>query len=293
MSNDACVNAASASTGLSYTRPRAATASGSSSEASSVKVVHAVLTKVRRLVAEAGGRYPEPFTLELGSKNPLIVEPDSDLDLAFQPPSSQDVIFFHQGQVCCAGSRVFVHEAVYDVFVARSTRAAQDRPVGNPFEAEVLQGPQVDSAEFNKAMRHINLGRTEGARLAAGGRRVRDKGFFVEPTVFTGGRDDMTIARDETFGPVQSIMSYKSLDEVRKLVIKRANATPSGLAAGVFSSNLDTVNTLARALKGGTVAVPIRSYKDSGMGREKGEDALQHYTQVKAVVQQLRGAAGI
>ncbi|KIZ06991.1 aldehyde dehydrogenase (NAD+) [Monoraphidium neglectum] len=255
------------------------------------KVVFTGSTEVGRLVAEAAGRNLKPCTLELGGKSPLIVEADADLGLAVS--TAQDAVFFHQGQICCAGSRVFVHEGVYDEFVARSAQAAQHRPVGNPFEAEVLQGPQVDRAQFDKAMRYIDLGRTEGARLAAGGRR----GFFVEPTVFTGVRDDMAIAREEIFGPVQSIMSYKSLDEV----IRRANATPYGLAAGVFSSNLDTVNTLARALKAGTVwvncftvmdsAVPFGGYKDSGMGREKGEDALQHYTQVKAVVQPLKGAA--
>ncbi|EFJ51086.1 hypothetical protein VOLCADRAFT_73567 [Volvox carteri f. nagariensis] len=200
------------------------------------------------------------------------------------------------GQCCAAGSRVFVHEAVYDAFVTKSAEAAAKRKVGDPF-GNVDQGPQVDSEQFAKVMSYIDSGKRDGAKLLVGGKRAGSRGYYIEPTVFADVGDHMRIAREEIFGPVQSIMKWKTLDEV----IARANDTNYGLAAGVFSTNINAVNTLTRALRSGTVwvncynlydgAVPFGGYKESGIGREKGEYALSNYTQVKAVYMPLEKPA--
>lgn len=199
------------------------------------------------------------------------------------------------GQCCTAGSRTFVHESIYDEFVKKAVKAAEKRIVGDPFKSGTQQGPQVSQEQFDKIMFLINKGVEEGAKLEFGGKRYGEKGYFVQPTVFSNVTDDMTIARDEIFGPVQSILKWSSLDEV----IARANDTQYGLAAGVVTKSLDTANTLSRALKAGTIwvnmwngfdaGVPFGGYKTSGIGREKGEAALSHYTQVKAVYEPLKG----
>eukprot|EP00198_Chlamydomonas_reinhardtii_P001619 XP_001690955.1 aldehyde dehydrogenase [Chlamydomonas reinhardtii] len=251
-------------------------------------------TEVGRLVAKAAAEQLKPCTLELGGKSPIIVCPDVDVDKAVA--DAHMALFFNHGQCCAAGSRVYVHEAVYDEFVRKSTEAAATRKVGDPFSS-VEQGPQVDDDQFKKILSYIDSGKRQGAKLMTGGGRKGDRGYYVEPTVFADVKDDMKIAREEIFGPVQSIMKWKSLDDV----IARANNSPYGLAAGVFSNNIDTVNTLTRALKSGTVwvncynlydnAVPFGGYKESGIGREKGEYALSNYTQVKAVYQPLSNPA--
>lgn len=172
---------------------------------------------------------------------------------------------------------------------------AKARKVGDPFDPATEQGPQVDRDQLDKIMHYIESGRQQGARLVAGGERYGNRGYFVQPTVFADVADDMTIARDEIFGPVQSISKYTSLDEV----IQRANDTSYGLASGIAAKDVNVINTLSRALKAGTVwvntynvyshSVPFGGYKMSGIGRDKGEYALQHYTQVKAVYQKLEG----
>ncbi|GFR53001.1 hypothetical protein Agub_g15693, partial [Astrephomene gubernaculifera] len=252
-------------------------------------------TEVGRLVARAAADQLKPCTLELGGKSPIIVCPDVDVDKAVA--DAHMALFFNHGQCCAAGSRVFVHESIYDEFVAKSTEAAQKRKVGDPFHSQSDQGPQVDSDQFSKVLGYIDSGKREGARLMCGGRRAGERGYYVEPTVFADVADHMQIAREEIFGPVQSIMKWGSLQEV----VTRANNSPYGLAAGVFSNNVNTVNTLTRALRSGTVwvncynlydgAVPFGGYKESGIGREKGEYALSNYTQVKAVYMPLENPA--
>lgn len=164
--------------------------------------------------------------------------------------------------------------------------------MGDPF-GDVDQGPQVDQDQYNKILEYIDHGKNEGATLQCGGKARAGKGYYVEPTVFTDVKDSMKISREEIFGPVQCISKWSKMDEV----IQRANNNAYGLAAGVFSNNIDEVNTLSRGIKSGTVwvncynlydsAVPFGGYKDSGLGREKGEYALSNYTQVKAVYQPL------
>lgn len=218
----------------------------------------------------------------------------ADADLPYAVETSHFGLFFNMGQCCCAGSRTFVQDKIYDEFVERSAERAKKRTVGNPFDAKVEQGPQVDKEQFEKILGLINTGKKEGAKLVAGGGRYQDlPGYFVEPTVFANVKDDMTIAKEEIFGPVQQIIRFKDLDEV----IERANKTDYGLAAAVFSQDIDKVNYVVQGLRAGTVWVnaynilgsqaPFGGYKMSGHGREGGEYGLQNYTEVKTVIQRI------
>ncbi|KAL5544232.1 hypothetical protein UlMin_008016 [Ulmus minor] len=237
----------------------------------------------------------KPVTLELGGKSPFIVCEDADVDRAVE--LAHFALFFNQGQCCCSGSRTFVHESVYDEFIEKSRARALKRVVGDPFKKGTEQGPQIDNEQFEKILRFIKSGIESNATLECGGERFGSKGYFIQPTVFSNVQDDMLIAREEIFGPVQSILKYKDLDEV----IRRANSSHYGLAAGVFTKNIDTANTLTRALKVGTVwvncfdvfdaAIPFGGYKMSGIGREKGVYSLNNYLQVKAVVTPLKKTA--
>lgn len=237
----------------------------------------------------------KPVTLELGGKSPFIVCEDADIDHAVE--LAHFALFFNQGQCCCAGSRTFVHERVYDEFVEKAKARALRRVVGDPFKKGIEQGPQIDEDQFHKILRLIRTGVDAGAKLETGGDRIGNRGYYIQPTVFSDVKDDMTIAKEEIFGPVQSIFKFKDLQEV----IHRANATRYGLASGVFTQNLDTANTLTRALRAGTVwincydvfdaAVPFGGYKMSGHGREKGVDSLKNYLQIKAVVTSLKNPA--
>ncbi|KAJ7953639.1 Aldehyde dehydrogenase [Quillaja saponaria] len=234
-------------------------------------------------------------TLELGGKSPFIVCEDADIDQAVE--LAHFALFFNQGQCCCAGSRTYVHEQVYDEFIEKAKARAMKRSVGDPFKVGIEQGPQIDSEQFEKILRYIRSGVENGATLETGGERFGTKGYYIKPTVFSNVKDEMLIAKDEIFGPVQSILKFKDLDEV----IQRANATAYGLAAGVFTKNLDTANTLTRALRAGTIwincfdifdaAIPFGGYKMSGQGREKGVYSLKNYLQVKAVVTSLKNPA--
>ncbi|RZB45929.1 Aldehyde dehydrogenase family 2 member B7, mitochondrial [Glycine soja] len=242
-------------------------------------------------------------TLELGGKSPFIVCEDADVDAAVE--AAHFALFFNQGQCCCAGSRTFVHESIYDEFVEKAKARALKRVVGDPFKNGVEQGPQIDSAQFEKIMKYIRSGVENGATLESGGQRIGSKGYYIQPTVFSNVQarylqltmDNMLIAKDEIFGPVQSILKFKDLEEV----IRRANATSYGLASGVFTQNMDTANTLMRALRVGTVwincydvfdaAIPFGGYKMSGQGRVRGIYSLRSYLQVKAVVTALKNPA--
>ncbi|XP_047171252.1 aldehyde dehydrogenase family 2 member B4, mitochondrial-like [Vigna umbellata] len=246
-------------------------------------------TDTGKVVLELAARSNlKPVTLELGGKSPFIVFDDADVDKAVE--LAHFALFFNQGQCCCAGSRTFVHERVYDEFLEKSKKRALRRVVGDPFKKGVEQGPQIDGEQFEKVLGYIKSGIESNATLECGGDRLGSKGFFIQPTVFSNVQDDMLIAQDEIFGPVQSILKFKDTDEV----IERANRTRYGLAAGVFTKNVDTANKLMRALRAGTVwincfdvfdaAIPFGGYKMSGIGREKGIYSLHNYLQVKAVV---------
>ncbi|XP_064474568.1 aldehyde dehydrogenase, mitochondrial-like [Ornithodoros turicata] len=246
-------------------------------------------TEVGKLVMAAAAQSNlKKVTLELGGKSPNIIFKDADLDEAIE--TAHFGLFFNQGQCCCAGSRIFVEASIYDRFVERSVQLAKARVLGDPFEPTTTQGPQVDQDQLNKITQLIESGKTEGAKLLCGGKRHGSRGYFVEPTVFAEVKDGMRIAREEIFGPVMQILKFDNVDEL----IERANSTEYGLAASVFTRDLEKALYFSSGLKAGTVwvncydvfgaQVPFGGYKMSGIGRELGEYGLEAYTEVKAVV---------
>lgn len=202
---------------------------------------------------------------------------------------AHNAIFANHGQNCCAGSRTFVQEGIYDAFVKKAVAKASSRKVGDPFAKDTQQGPQVDDEMFKKVLGYIESGQKEGAKLEVGGKRHGTVGYFIQPTVFSNVTDNMKIAKEEIFGPVQSIIKFKTMDEV----IERANNTNFGLAAGVITKDLDRAMTFAQAVEAGSVWVncydavvpqaPFGGYKMSGMGRELGVDALDLYLETKTI----------
>jgi aldehyde dehydrogenase (NAD+) len=256
------------------------------------KVAFTGSTEVGHLIMEAAAKSNlKRVTLELGGKSPNIVFADADMDQAVE--GSHFALFFNQGQCCCAGSRLFVEEKAYDEFVDRSAARAGKRKVGDPFDPETEQGPQVDEAQFDKVMSYIAAGKSDGAKLVCGGNRVGDRGYFIEPTVFADVQDSMRIAEEEIFGPVMSIIKFKDLDEV----VERANNTAYGLAAAVWTRDIGKAHAIAHGVRAGTVwvncydvfdaAAPFGGFKQSGIGRELGEYGLQQYTEVKTVTVKL------
>ncbi|KAK6931077.1 Aldehyde dehydrogenase domain, partial [Dillenia turbinata] len=260
------------------------------------KIAFTGSTETGKIVLQLAARSNlKSVTLELGGKSPFIICEDADIDQAVE--LAHFALFFNQGQCCCAGSRTYVHERIYDEFVEKAKARAMKRIVGDPFKAAVEQGPQIDLDQFEKILRCIRSGVESGATLETGGTQHGDKGYYIQPTVFSNVKDDMLIAQEEIFGPVQSILKFRDIDEV----IRRANAGPYGLAAGVFTKDINTANTLTRALRVGSVwincydvfdaAIPFGGYKMSGQGREKGIYSLSNYLQVKAVVTPLKNPA--
>jgi aldehyde dehydrogenase (NAD+) len=256
------------------------------------KVAFTGSTEVGRLIMTAAAQSNlKRVTLELGGKSPNIIFADTDLDAAVE--GAHMGIFVNQGQSCCAGSRVFVEEKIYQQFVEKSVARAAKRRVGDPLDPTTDQGPQVDQSQFDRIMGYIESGRTEGATLACGGERVGNRGYFIRPTVFADVQDDMTIAQEEIFGPVMSVIAFKDVDEV----IARANKTDYGLAAGVWTNDIKKAHAVANGVRAGTVWVncyhvldtraPFGGFKQSGMGRELGEYALHEYTEVKTVTLKL------
>ena len=188
------------------------------------KVAFTGSTEVGHLIMRAAADSNlKRVTLELGGKSPNIVFADADMDKAIE--GAHFALFFNQGQCCCAGSRLYVEEKAYDEFVEKSAARAKKRTVGNPFDKNTEQGPQVDQDQFDKVMGYIDAGKKDKAKLVAGGNRVGDKGYFIEPTVFADVQDNMKIAQEEIFGPVMSILKFKDIDEV----VNRANKTLYGL----------------------------------------------------------------
>nr|AGN03871.1 retinol dehydrogenase 2 [Aurelia aurita] len=253
------------------------------------KVAFTGSTDIGKIIQQAAGKSNlKSVTLELGGKSPNIVFADANVDEAVE--LCHFALFFNQGQCCCAGSRTFVEESIYDEFVKKSVARAQRRTVGNPMDKNTQQGPQVDKEQFEKILDLIDSGKKQGAKLSCGGKRVGDKGFFIEPTVFSDVTDDMRIATEEIFGPVQQIMKFKDINEM----IERANKTCYGLAAAVVTNDLNKALKVAHSVRAGTVWVncydvlncqsPFGGYKMSGTGRELGEYGLEQYTEVKSVI---------
>lgn len=238
---------------------------------------------IKRRIADTMKR----ATFELGGKSPNVVFADSDLEQAVE--GAYGAIFLNQGQNCCAGSRAFVQDEVYDDFVERLAERAKKARLGDPLDESTEHGALIDRAQFDKTMRYVASGRNEGAECVAGGEREFDQGYFVRPTVFAGVEDTMSVATDEIFGPVVSVLRFKEVDEV----IQRANNTQYGLAAAVWTRDIGKAHAIAERVKAGTVwvncynivdpAAPFGGYKMSGQGRELGEQAFDAYTETKTV----------
>ncbi|XP_027750143.1 aldehyde dehydrogenase, mitochondrial [Empidonax traillii] len=252
------------------------------------KVAFTGSTEVGHLIQKAAAESNlKRVTLELGGKSPNIVMSDADMDWAVD--QAHFALFFNQGQCCCAGSRTYVQEDIYNEFVERSVEKAKARVVGNPFDFKTEQGPQVDEEQFKKILGYISTGKREGAKLLCGGNPAADRGYFIQPTVFGNVQDNMTIAREEIFGPVMQILKFRTMEEV----IERANDSKYGLAAAVFTKDLDKANYVSQSLRAGTVWIncynvfgaqaPFGGYKASGNGRELGEYGLEAYVEVKNV----------
>ncbi|TPX37684.1 hypothetical protein SmJEL517_g00553 [Synchytrium microbalum] len=241
----------------------------------------------RKIMAAAAGSNLKKVSLELGGKSPNIVFEDADLDKAAFWASLG--IFMNHGQVCCAGSRLFVQSSIYDKFIEKLTAVAQAINVADPFDDKSNHGPLVDEIQFNRVMNYIDMGKKAGAKVAFGGNRVGTEGYYVAPTLLTDVTDDTVTTKDEIFGPVLSALKFDTIEEV----IKRANNTSFGLAAAVHTKSLNTAMRVSNALKAGTVWVncynmltpqqPFGGYKESGIGRELGEYGLMEYYQIKSV----------
>jgi aldehyde dehydrogenase (NAD+) len=226
-------------------------------------------------------------TLELGGKSPNIVFADADLDAAVG--GAMLGLYLNQGQCCCAGSRLFVQEPIYEKMVDKLAARSRARKLGDPFDPATEQGPQVDKAQFDKILSYIHKGKAQGAKCVAGGERFGTEGYFIQPTVFSEVKDSMAIATDEIFGPVMQVLRFKDIDEV----VERANTTDYGLAAAVWTRDIKKAHAIADRVRAGTVwincydvfdaAAPFGGFKSSGIGRELGEKSLDNYTEIKTV----------
>ncbi|AWP02062.1 putative aldehyde dehydrogenase family 1 member A3 [Scophthalmus maximus] len=256
------------------------------------KVAFTGSTEVGQLIKEAAAKSNlKRVTLELGGKNPCIVFADCDLQLAVE--ETQKGAFYNQGQCCTAASRVFVEESIHEEFVRCSIEKAKKIVIGDPLDPQTSQGPQIDRQQFDKIMDLIESGKKEGARLEYGGVAVGEKSLFIQPTIFSGVKDHMRIAKEEIFGPVQCIFSFKTQQEA----IERANCSQYGLVSAAFTTSLDRALSVSAALETGTVWIncynalhaqtPFGGYKMSGNGRELGEYALAEYSEVKTVTIKL------
>lgn len=238
-----------------------------------------------KIIGYSGESNMKRVSLELGGKSALIICEDADLDQAVD--AAHVGLFLNHGQCCCASSRIFIDAKIHDKFVEKCVEKAKTIKIGT--EEGMDQGPQVDDIQFHKVMAYIDSGKQEGAKCVLGGKRHGETGYFIEPTVFTDVTDDMKIAKEEIFGPVMQLMKFDTIEEA----INRANSSKYGLAAGVCSTNIAKAIGIAKRLEAGTVwiniyddfdaALPFGGYKASGWGRDKGEYALQNYSEVKMV----------
>jgi betaine-aldehyde dehydrogenase len=249
----------------------------------------------KKVMALAGGSSLKEVTMELGGKSPLIVFDDADLERAADIATSAN--FFSAGQVCTNGTRVFVHRAVLPAFEAMLVERVKRIRIGAPSDPDTNFGPLASAAQLDKVLAYIERGKREGARVVAGGARLADgacaRGQYVQPTVFADCRDDMTIVREEIFGPVMSLLVFDDEDEV----IRRANDTHYGLAAGIVTESLARAHRVIHRLEAGIcwintwgespAEMPVGGYKQSGIGRENGVATLVHYTRLKSVQVEL------
>ncbi len=244
-----------------------------------------------KIIQKAAADTLKRTTFELGGKSPNVIFADCDMEQAVA--GAFHAIYFHGGQCCTAGSRLFVESKIHQEFVERLAEKCKERRLGDPLDEKTEQGPQVSQEQMDKILKYCAIGQKQGATLLTGGQRHGSKGYFVEPTIFDNVQDNMDIAKDEIFGPVVSVLPFKSYDEM----INRANNTNYGLAAAIWTQDIDKAHRYAREVKAGTVWVncyhvvdtttPFGGFKMSGQGRENGEAALDHYTEMKTVTIKL------
>jgi acyl-CoA reductase-like NAD-dependent aldehyde dehydrogenase len=243
----------------------------------------------KQIMREAAGSLKR-VSLELGGKSPNIVFADADMEAAVK--GALTGIFYNKGEVCAAGSRLFVEQRVHDDFLAKLTERVKDLKVGDPTDRATRMGPVISKAQMDAVLGYIESGKQEGARLVAGGGRAKvggGKGYFIEPTIFDGVTNRMKIAREEIFGPVLSVIAFKSVEDG----IAEGNETTYGLAAAVWTRDVAKALRAARAIRAGTVwvnaynlydaALPFGGFKESGFGRELGAAGMEPYTEVKSV----------
>jgi aldehyde dehydrogenase (NAD+) len=244
-----------------------------------------------KIIQRSAAETMKRLTFELGGKSPNVIFADADLDAAVQ--GAHFALYFNQGQCCCAGSRLYIDEKVYDEVIDRIAEKNKTTRIGDPFDPATQQGPQVDKAQFDKILKYVEYGKADGAKCVTGGKQHGNQGYFVEPTLFAGVTDDMRIAREEIFGPVMSALKFKSTDEI----IRRSNDTNFGLAAAVWTRDVAKAHRYAKEVRAGTVwvncydvfdaAAPFGGFKESGLGRELGEAGLDNYTESKTVTLSL------
>lgn len=247
----------------------------------------------RTIMKAAASSNLKKVTLELGGKSPNIVFNDADIEEAISWVNFG--IYYNHGQCCCAGSRIYVQEGIYDKFIEAFKARALQNKVGDPFHPETFQGPQVSQLQYDRIMGYIKSGKEEGATVVTGGERHGDKGYFIQPTIFSDVSQDMKIMQEEIFGPVCAIAKFSTEEDA----IRLGNDTAYGLAASVHTKDLNTAIRVSNAIKAGTVwvnchnmlnhALPFGGFKSSGIGRELGELALHNYTESKSVAINMAG----
>jgi phenylacetaldehyde dehydrogenase len=253
------------------------------------KVAFTGSTEVGKIIVRAAAGNLKKVTLELGGKSPNIIFKDvGDLNAAIS--GAANAIFFNHGQCCCAGSRLMVEHDVFDEVVAGVAERAKKIKLGPGMSQDTEMGPLVSQEQLNRVTNYLNQGKQDGACYLTGGKRSGDRGYFVQPTVITEANPKMSIVREEIFGPVVVAEPFSSAEDL----VQRANATNYGLAAGVWTKDISKAHRIAAALRAGTVwvncynvfdaALPFGGYKESGWGREMGHEALNLYTETKAVV---------
>ena len=262
------------------------------------KIAFTGSTEVGKIIAKAAADNLTKVSLELGGKAPNIVFADSDLDQAVA--GAMMGIFYNQGQVCCAGSRLFVEESIKDEFLSKLTQRAEKIAVGDPMDKSTQMGPQVSQEQLDRIQCYVDIARSEGASVVTGGETPQldgdfKNGYFFKPTIFGEVNNRMRVAQEEIFGPVVSVITFKDDEEL----IKQANDTVYGLSAGIWTRDITRAHRFAREIKAGVVwintfnmfnaASPFGGYKQSGYGREMGRHALDLYTQVKSVWVDLSG----